>query len=73
MTRVATVDAAPYRDLIRRQHVSQDMVWVRTGVNQTTVCEILAGKAKRISTRTALALLRGLEGNIVVHQGGEEL
>lgn len=73
MTRVQTVDAAPYRELIRRQHVSQDMVWVRTGVNQATVCEILAGKAKRISTRIALKLLRGLEGNIIVHQRGEEM
>ena len=73
MPRVPTVDAAPYRELIRRQRLSQNMVWVKTGVSQATVHEILAGKAMRISTRTALALLRGLEGNIVVHQRGEEL
>ena len=68
MTAVPTVDAAPYRELIRRQRISQNMVWVKTGVSQATVHEIVSGKASRISTRTALALLRGLEGNIVVHQ-----
>ena len=73
MAGVPTVSAAPYRELIAKQRVSQDMILLKTGITQTTVSEIMSGKAVRISTRTALALLRGLDGNIIIHQRGEEL
>ncbi len=71
--KVQTVDVAPYRELIRRQHLSQSMVALKTGVSQATVHEIMAGRFGRVSTSTALRLIKGLEGNIVIHQRGEEL
>lgn len=71
--KVQTVDVAPYRELIKRQKMSQNMVALKTGVSQATIHEILAGRFGRVSTSTALRLIRGLDGNIVIHQRGEEL
>ena len=73
MAGVPTVSAVPYRELIAKQRVSQDMILLKTGITQTTVSEIMSGKAARISTRTAAALVCGLDGNIVIHQRWEKL
>ena len=64
------VDAAPYRQLIAKQHQSQVTIEARTGVSQSTISEIQSGRLPTIRMSTAMSLLRGLEGTIVLPGAG---
>ena len=66
----AVVDVGPYHDLIARQKLPQIFIEEATGVSQATISAIMTGRCHTITTRTAMALIRGLGGTIVLPGAG---